>query len=84
MCGDTVPLEYMDVPDCFTHEGVYAGVKWLYQTIENTLKKSIKEHQGWPLVITGHSLGGGSSVLMYVHIKTKIFKDEFPDVKMLC
>lgn len=56
----------------------------MYKTVEASLKKLIKDKKGWPLVITGHSLGGGSSCLMYVHIKTMIFKGEFPDVKMLC
>lgn len=64
LCAHTVPLPYMDIEGCQTHNGVYVQTMALYETCKEILIKQINQNKGYGLVITGHSLGGGSSVIM--------------------
>ena len=40
------------------HEGIMAAATYVHSNTASTLQRAAAEHPGWPLLLTGHSLGG--------------------------
>ena len=41
------------------HEGIMAAATYVHSSTAAALRRAAAEHPGWPVLITGHSLGGG-------------------------
>ena len=50
--------------DGWVHEGMMASARCLHSCTKDTLCALSDEHQGWPVLVTGHSLGGGVASLL--------------------
>ena len=40
------------------HEGIMAAATYVHSNTAPALERAAAEHPGWPLLLTGHSLGG--------------------------
>lgn len=49
---------------CAVHKGVYAATEVIKKQAWNTIKNLLKEYPDYELIATGHSLGGGLTVLV--------------------
>jgi len=49
--------------DIYVHKGFYDAWKTLKDDINDKLRTMINQYQGYSIVVTGHSLGGGKNVM---------------------
>ncbi|CAH0394561.1 unnamed protein product [Bemisia tabaci] len=66
-------------PDSMAHKGMIASANYVKKELEDggLLDKAFAAHPDYKLVLTGHSLGAGTSVLLAILLKPK-----YPDVKV--
>jgi alpha-beta hydrolase superfamily lysophospholipase len=50
------------------HEGFYSAYNDVRQEMGNTLIELMDEHEGYPILVTGHSLGGALAIIAAVDI----------------
>ncbi len=43
-------------------QGIFSAATYIHCTTGETLERAAEQFPGWPLLITGHSLGGGLAV----------------------
>ena len=67
--------------DGFAHRGILNGSQIIMQECQEVLKLALKENPGYRLVITGHSLGAGTAILISLGFLNNIYADDFPNVK---
>ncbi|KFM27528.1 Sn1-specific diacylglycerol lipase beta [Auxenochlorella protothecoides] len=48
----------------WVHEGIFSAATYIHCTTGETLERAAEQFPGWPLLITGHSLGGGVAALL--------------------
>ena len=46
------------------HEGMYKAARFVHDMVADALDEAAARFPGWPLLITGHSLGGGVASLL--------------------
>jgi len=46
------------------HEGMFAAATFVHCNTAGVLKRAVEEHPGWPVIVTGHSLGGGVAAVL--------------------
>ena len=67
--------------DGFAHRGILSGANRIMTEGKETLKKAFEEHPDYRLVITGHSLGAGTAILISLGFLNNIYANDFPNVK---
>lgn len=67
--------------DGFAHRGILSGANRIMTEGKETLKKAFEEHPDYRLVITGHSLGAGTAILISLGFLDNIYANDFPNVK---
>lgn len=79
----TATAEKFEAPgipeDSFAHRGMIAGLEKLMKKLReiNILERAFNTYPEYSLVITGHSLGAGISILLGLKIRPK-----YPDLKV--
>ena len=48
------------------HEGIMAAATYVHSNTASALQRAATEHPGWPLLLTGHSLGGALAAVWSV------------------
>ena len=67
--------------DGFAHRGILSGANRIMTEGKETLKKAFEENPDYRLVITGHSLGAGTGILISLGFLNNIYANDFPNVK---
>jgi hypothetical protein len=57
--------------DGWVHPGILAAASYIHCTTEAALKEAAKKCPGWPVLITGHSLGGGVAALLCMLLRER-------------
>jgi hypothetical protein len=57
--------------DGWVHPGILAAASYIHCTTEAALKDAAKKCPGWPVLITGHSLGGGVAALLCMLLRDR-------------
>jgi len=57
--------------DGWVHPGILAAASYIHCTTEAALKEAAKKCPGWPVLITGHSLGGGVAALLCMLLRDR-------------
>ena len=57
--------------DGWVHQGILAAASYIHCTTEAALKDAAKQCPGWPVLITGHSLGGGVAALLCMLLRER-------------
>jgi hypothetical protein len=57
--------------DGWVHPGILAAASYIHCTIEAALKEAAVKCPGWPVLITGHSLGGGVAALLCMLLRDR-------------
>eukprot|EP00116_Pleurobrachia_bachei_P003945 sb/3464207/ len=52
----------------FAHHGISASAVAIFRETKGILERLLEEHNGYRLVITGHSLGGGTASLLTLYL----------------
>lgn len=55
--------------EAHVHEGMLRAAAFVHCNTADTLARASREHPGWPLFVTGHSLGGGVAALLAVLLR---------------
>ena len=59
------PLEMsLQGVDGFVHEGIFAAATYIHCSTKDALEQASKIVPGWPVMVCGHSLGGGVAALV--------------------
>lgn len=53
----------------WVHEGIFSAATYIHCTTAHALEKAAQRFAGWPLLLTGHSLGGGVAALVATLIR---------------
>lgn len=48
----------------WVHEGIFSAATYVHCTTAAALAEAARRFPGWPLLVTGHSLGGGAASLL--------------------
>ena len=67
--------------DGYAHRGILSGANRIMTEGKETLKKAFEDHPDYRLVLTGHSLGAGTAILISLGFLNNIYADDFPNVK---
>ena len=67
--------------DGFAHRGILSGANRIMTEGKETLKKAFEQHPDYRLVLTGHSLGAGTAILISLGFLNNIYANDFPNVK---
>ena len=65
----------------FAHRGILNGAEKVMTEIKGELNEAMKQHPGYKLVITGHSLGAGTAILITMGILENIYGINVDEVK---
>ena len=57
----------------FAHRGILNGAEKIMKQIKGELNEALKQHSGYKLVITGHSLGAGTAILITMGLLENIY-----------
>lgn len=57
--------------DGWVHQGILAAASYIHCTTEAALQDAAKQCPGWPVLITGHSLGGGVAALLCMLLRER-------------
>lgn len=57
---------------------MHTAAKWFNKNIKITVRRTLKKHPGYKLMLLGHSLGAGTAAILSV-----MWKKEFPSLKCL-
>lgn len=52
--------------EAYVHEGMLRAAAFVHCNTAETLARAARDYPGWPLFVTGHSLGGGVAALVAV------------------
>ena len=67
--------------DGFAHRGMLRGAKRIMAESLTKLQSAIDEHPGYRLVITGHSLGAGTAILITMGLLNNFWDLRFAQLK---
>ena len=70
--------------DGFAHRGILRGAKKILEESQDTLKETFETYPDYRLVVTGHSLGAGTAILIAMKILSGEFKDLFKVSNVKC
>jgi hypothetical protein len=59
-----------DLPAAEVHEGMMRAAENLLRSVAEPVRTALKDHPGSDLVVTGHSLGAGTAILLTVLMRT--------------
>jgi alpha-beta hydrolase superfamily lysophospholipase len=51
------------------HQGLLSAAQYVYANTLPALQRAAADYPGWPLFVTGHSLGGGVAALVTCMLK---------------
>jgi hypothetical protein len=64
------PMEvYLAGQQGWVHQGILAAATYIHCTTRAALSEASRRRPGWPLLLTGHSLGGGVAALLATLLK---------------
>ena len=79
----SVDIIWDQVPflDGFAHRGILSAASRIITEGKETLKKAFEEHPDYRLMLTGHSLGASTAILISLGFLNNLYADDFPNVK---
>ena len=67
--------------DGFAHRGILRGATRIMKQGKEVLREALEKHPGYRLVITGHSLGAGTAILITMGVLNNIYDFKVNEVK---